>query len=259
VWQIGNKDNLDRSNTVQRKGLSIILGLPSTASLEAMEVMSGVIPLDFRREETAIRDIGKINSYSTKIPIKNQLDNWRRKETTDRHISPLGLMCLQGEEMKKETKIDHIEEEFQFHALQAGKSPPEYWRNLESSKTRTKEQEIKGRDLILQKITETTENTAIAFTDGSCLNNPGPCGAGAIVFVEEETTELKQPVCKRGSILLGELMAIKIVLEYIDQPEIRRKIELTIFSDSQTAIGILALHWKIENHKRITLEILDKM
>ena len=94
----------------------------------------------------------------------------------------------------------------------------------------------------------------------SCLNNPGPCGAGAILFVEEETTELKQPVCKRGSKLLGELIAIKIVLEYIDQPEIRRKIEqLTIFSDSQTAIGILTLYWKIENHKRITLEILDKM
>ena len=101
--------------------------------------------------------------------------------------------------------------------------------------------------------------------DGSCLNNPGPCGAGAIVFVEEETTELNQSVCKRGSILLGELIAIKIVLEYIRQinQKIRTKIEqLTIFSDSQTAIGILTLqnvHWKIENHKRITLEILDKM
>jgi ribonuclease HI len=76
--------------------------------------------------------------------------------------------------------------------------------------------------LILQKITETTENIAIAFTDGSCLDNPGPCGAGTIVFVEEETTELKQPVCKRGSILLGELIAIKIVLEYIDQPGLSR-------------------------------------
>ena len=67
---------------------------------------------------------------------------------------------------------------------------------------------------------------------------------------------------QKGSILLGELIANKIVLEYIDQPEIRRKIEqLTIISDSQTAIGILTLHchWKIENHKRITLEILDKM
>ena len=131
--------------------------------------------------------------------------------------------------------VKNIEEEFQFHGLQASKSPPEYLRNLGSSKTRTKEQEIKDRDLILQKITETTENTAIAFTDGSCLNNPGPCGAGAIVFIEEETTELKQPVCKRGSILLGELIAIKIVLEYIDQPELRRKIEqLTIFSESNS-------------------------
>ena len=32
---------------------------------------------------------------------------------------------------------------------------------------------------------------------------------GSIEFVEEETTELKQPVCKRGSILLGELIATK--------------------------------------------------
>jgi ribonuclease HI len=90
--------------------------------------------------------------------------------------------------------------------------------------------------LILQKITETTENTAIAFTDGSFLNNPGPCGAGAIVFVEEETTELKQPVCKRGSILLGELVAIKIVLEYIDQPEIRRK-TYNIFGQSNSNLN----------------------
>ena len=121
VWQSGNKDNLDKLNTVQRKGLSIILGLiPSTVSLEAMEVMSGVIPLDFRREEIAIRHLKKI-THILQIPIKNQLDKWRRKETTDSHISPLGLMCLQGKETKKETKIDvkNIEEEFQFHGLQA--------------------------------------------------------------------------------------------------------------------------------------------
>ena len=64
-------------------------------------------------------------------------------------------------------------------------------------KTRTKEQKIKGRDLILQKITETNENTAISFTDGSCLNNPGPCGAGAISYVEEETIELNNRFVKR--------------------------------------------------------------
>jgi hypothetical protein len=47
------------------------------------------------------------------LPQQILLPLWRRKETTDRHISPLGLMCLQGEEMKKERKIDvkNIEEE----------------------------------------------------------------------------------------------------------------------------------------------------
>jgi hypothetical protein len=126
-------------------------------------------------------------------------------------------------------------------------APPEYWRNLGSSKTRTKEQEIKGRDLILQKITETTENTAIACTDGSCLNNPGPCGAGAIIFVEEETSELKQPVCKRGSILLGELIAIKIVIEYIDQPEIRRKIKFVCLESHEGFLFYLMMEIVVES------------
>ena len=98
------------------------------------------------------------------------------------------------------------------------KNKKEYWRNLESSKTRTKEQEIKGRDLILQKITKTTENTAISFTDGSCLNNRGPCGAGAISCVEEETIELNNRFVKRIYIIRRVNSKQKIVLEYIDQP-----------------------------------------
>ena len=75
----------------------------------------------------------------------------------------------------------------------------------------------------------------------------------AVLYIGEEITELKQPVCKRGSILLqlGELVAIHLVLESIDKPEIKRKIDqLTIFSDSQSAIGVLSLNWKVENHKK---------
>ena len=46
--------------------------------------------------------------------------------------------------------------------------------------------------------------------------NPGPCGAGACLFLpNEERVDLKQPVSTRSSILLGELIAIKIALESI--------------------------------------------
>ena len=57
----------------------------------------------------------------------------------------------------------------------------------------------------------------MAFTDGSCLGNPGPCGSGACIFVPNQTepVSLKRPVTNRGSILLGELVAILMVLDLL--------------------------------------------
>ena len=48
---------------LQRKGLAICLGCPST-----LEVQAGVLPLDFRSEELAIRECTKIMAKAE--PIK---------------------------------------------------------------------------------------------------------------------------------------------------------------------------------------------
>lgn len=107
-----------------------------------------------------------------------------------------------------------------------------------------------GKNIITEKISNLTPLSAIGFTDGSCISNPGPCGAGAFIIVNGVETELKQPVSKRGSILLAELIAIKLVLDFIHQIESKTTLEeLTIFSDSQSAIGAHTLNWKMENHK----------
>ncbi|XP_071160776.1 uncharacterized protein [Mytilus edulis] len=260
IWQTGKEEHLKKLNAIQRKGLSICLGVSATASLEVLQVMAGVLPLDLRREEMAIRDIARLNSYSTKIPIRNKIDEWKNKETVDKFISPLGLMLQQAKNMKEETdiSIDDIEPEYQFQGLQASKSPPEYWRTLGSSKNRTKEQEITGKNLILNKLNTVSPSTVVAFTDGSCQSNPGPCGAGAIVIFNNKEIELKQPVSKRGSILLAELVAIKLVLDYVNRIENKTLIEeVKIFSDSQTAIGILTLNWKIENNRSTSHEIIS--
>lgn len=34
-------------------------------------------------------------------------------------------------------------------------------------------------------IDNTTNDQATAYTDVSCMGNPGPCGAGAIIFTED--------------------------------------------------------------------------
>ena len=53
-------------------------------------------------------------------------------------MSPIGLMVVQSENMKKETGIDikDIEPEYEFSGLQASKSASEYWHNLGSSKNK---------------------------------------------------------------------------------------------------------------------------
>ena len=63
--------------------------------------------------------------------------------------------------------------------------------------------------LISDLLASTPPRSTIAFTDGSCLGNPGPCGAGAAIFLPDsnEEVELTRPVSARGSILIAELVA----------------------------------------------------
>ena len=50
-----------------------------------------------------------------------------------------------------------------------------------------------------------------------------PCGAGScIIFPNSDKVELKQPVSKLASILLGELVAIKFTLDFILEERTRR-------------------------------------
>ena len=92
------------------------------------------------------------------------------------------------------------------------------------------------------------------FTDKSLLANlPEPCGAGACLFFpSQERIDLHQPVARRASILLGERVAIKIALDQVKvEAKKRRFKEVTLFSDSQSAVGMLTLGWQNNSHKQV--------
>jgi hypothetical protein len=246
VWQIGNTNSLEKINKVQRKGLALCLDLhvPTQLSLESIEVVSSTLPVDLRREEIAIRQLGKINSYKNTIPIKRKLEVWKEIEEPERHISPLGKMYQQAEDMKTTENINAncIEPQYEYQGLVSTIHPPDHWRNLGNSKSRTKQQEEAGKRIIHDLLNNQPSNSAVAFTDGSCSGNPGPCGSGAIIFHKEEEIELKRAVSNRGSILLAEIIAIKIVFDFFINSKDQELHNFTIFSDSQSALGILTLN-----------------
>ena len=136
-------------------------------------------------------------------------------------------------------------------------SAPKYWSRLGSSKFRTTEQQELGKKLVMDMMMEAPEGTVFAFTDGSCLTNPGPRGAGATIYTDHhQPVHLKRPVARRGSILLGELVAILITLEYIleNLTNIPCRL-LKIFSDIQSTVGILTLNWKDTSYRDVTKDI----
>ena len=94
---------------------------------------------------------------------------------------------------------------------------PEYWSNLGPSKNRTSAQEVESRNVVENFIKNSIcEHTVLAFTDGSCRGNPGSCGADSYVLLpNSDAVELKQPVSKLASILLGELVAIQLTLNFV--------------------------------------------
>ncbi|VDI34893.1 Hypothetical predicted protein [Mytilus galloprovincialis] len=119
-----------------------------------------------------------------------------------------------------------------------------------------------GKHIIMEKLSHLPANSCIAFTDGSCLGSPGPVGAGAVIFPSnnQPQIEISKAVSKKGSILLGELIAIKLVVDHFLISENRQNTDsITLFSDSQTSIGILTLNWKSENYIKVIREIKKNM
>ncbi|XP_060593901.1 uncharacterized protein LOC132748336 [Ruditapes philippinarum] len=188
----------------------------------------------------------------------------RYGKVREKFQSPFFCMLTQVEDMKSLTTItlNSIEPEFSYlEYLQPSRTRPDYWNNLGSSKSRTVKQEDDARQHISSLLSDVDTKTAVAFTDGSCRGNPGPCGAGACILLPNtEVIELKQPVSKLSSILVGELVAIKFkitlqaLLTEIGRFEINK---VKLLSDSQSAVGIIDLGWENKTHKVLSTEILQ--
>ena len=130
--------------------------------------------------------------------------------------------------------------------LQPSKRKMEYWSSIGSYRSSTKAQKQVSREVVEGVLDGIFNNTLVAFTDGSCRGNPGPCGDGScIILLNSDKVELKQLVSKLASILLGELVAIKLTLDCILEETTRCKIDsVMILSDTQISVGILHLGWK---------------
>jgi ribonuclease HI len=97
-------------------------------------------------------------------------------------------------------------------------------------------------------------NALVIFTDGACLGNPGPCGAGATLSLRDSVTgetrvaEASVALGARGTNNIGELAAVGLALTLLDRAERRdpslRGRPVHLLTDSKYTQGSLQENWK---------------
>jgi ribonuclease HI len=88
-------------------------------------------------------------------------------------------------------------------------------------------------------------DTVLAFTDGACEGNPGPCAIGVWLSVPRHPPTQWGEYLGQGTNNIAELTAILRALERVPDPNV----SVHLYTDSAYAIGAIAKGWKAKQNK----------
>jgi ribonuclease HI len=98
------------------------------------------------------------------------------------------------------------------------------------------------------------DGVLVAYTDGACSGNPGPCGLGVVLLTDGERSELSEYL-GTGTNNIAELTAILRALERLEKTERA----LWVHTDSQYAIGVLTKGWKAKANQELIAALKASM
>lgn len=95
----------------------------------------------------------------------------------------------------------------------------------------------------------------VAWTDGACLGNPGPTGAGVLLKLANGDVRAVGRYLGPGTNNIGELRAVLIALQLVDDPAS----EVIVHTDSTYTLGVLTRPWKPKKNLELIAEIKREM
>lgn len=128
-----------------------------------------------------------------------------------------------------------------------------------SAGTRTAAQAAAAKTHFQGVLDGISPETTICFTDGACKGNPGPCGAGAVVKLPDGRLLEGYKALGMGTNNIGELTAVEIALDLLDQAGVEAGAPVRLFTDSQYAEGVLAKNWKANANREIIARIKPRL
>lgn len=128
-----------------------------------------------------------------------------------------------------------------------------------SAGTRTAAQAAMAQDAARKLIESLSEDTVVAFTDGSCRGNPGPAGSGAALRLPGGRRVEASRSLGQGTNNVAELTAVRVALDLIERAKVAPKTKIALFTDSAYTHGVLVKGWKAKANQELIYELRDRL
>ncbi|XP_014669984.1 PREDICTED: uncharacterized protein LOC106810992 [Priapulus caudatus] len=269
VWCCAPIDQILKLERVQRIALLRASGTLNSTPTAALEVMTNVPPLRIRYEEILAQEFIRIH----RKPHTNHLRSMVLQHLDDRSymdhriLTPLHQIKMAVKDLCREFDPRRVDHELVYLTERMHSSivirATNTWQTLGNSKTRTSIQASAARKITQQQNSETDNNWIIAFTDGSALGNPGPCGASAIIYangMDSEPSSIRKAVSKKSSSYHGEIYAIYLAVDFtVNYSTTHHIAGIRIFSDCQSAILTVSNSTQHNNFTSLCSDILERV
>ncbi len=219
AWCTASRTTLSKLGRFQRIALIKATGCLNSTPTNSLEVISGCMPLNLRLKETLAQEYVRIMRKPDDSLIKQSLHQSLSHPFTPGIPMAAHLMQAAYRPTSRTIDIQKVETEPSLLTTFSSQitTRPITDRELGSSTNRTQEQILLAQSATTAHLSQLPPSTLIAFTDGSALHNPGPCGASAVIFthgLSMQPTVLQRPVSKHSSSYHAELSAVHLALEY---------------------------------------------
>ncbi len=125
--------------------------------------------------------------------------------------------------------------------------------------TRTAQQAAAAKVAAGELVASFHRDAVVCFTDGACQGNPGPAGSGAVVKLPGGRVLERHLALGRGTNNIGELKAIGLALDLLDEAAVSGDARVEILTDSKYVHGLLQLGWKGKANRDIINAIKAQM
>jgi len=263
AWCTVNHTAIAKLERAHRISLLKVTGCLSCTPTSALEVLTHTLPLKLRLNEIICTEYLRVLQKPSDHPLRVMIGD---PEVRSTDLTPANVMKTTTRLTAKKLQPSRIEPHPSYDSsyMKGRVIDKELiaWSQLGNSSNRSEAQKLEANKLTTEFLSKLDHNKVVVFTDGSALGNPGPCGAGAAIFLygmDTDPIKLHKAISTNSTSYHGELAAIKLALEYLVSTNSMKTSTngVNILTDCQSALSAVCSSTSVTNHNKLVTDILD--